>query len=101
MRKWQTTLCGDPSKLETGAPCARPTEGLDVVAEMIRRPPRRRRKLVQLLQKVMGMSRTSRVNDVQLAKWLEAVLCGDETDMADDTREAGPCRFQGPLWAST
>ena len=31
------------------------------------------------------MSRTSRVNDVQLAKWLEAVLCG-ETDMADDMK---------------
>ena len=30
----------------------------------------------------------------------EAVLCGDETDMADDTREAEQDWFQGPLWTS-
>ena len=46
------------------------------------------------------MSRTSRANDAELAKWLEAVLCGDETDMADDTREAEQDWFPGPPWTS-
>ena len=32
------------------------------------------------------MSRTSRANDAELA-----ALCGDETDMADDTRQEVTC----------
>ena len=48
----------------------------------------------------MNMSRTSRANDAELAKWLEAVLCGDETDMVDKIREAEQCWFHGPPWIS-
>ena len=33
----------------------------------------------------------SRANDAEVAKWLEAVLSADETDMADETREAEDC----------
>ena len=70
------------------------------MAEFIRRLWSGRRKHVQLGKEEVNMSRASRANDAELAKWLEAVLCGDETDMVGDTREAEQCWFRGPPWTS-
>ena len=90
LRKWRTTLSCDPSNLETGAPHARPTDGYH--------------------QRNGGSSPGDSGQDDGGTKsvpttrswrsgW-EAVLCGDETDMADDTREAEQDWFQGLPWNS-
>ena len=72
----------------------------DGMAGIIRKLRSGGREHVQVGKEGLHMSRTSRANDEELAKWLRVALCGDETDMADETREARQYLFRGPPWTS-